>query len=142
MNGFRQPPRWCDLHPGLYAISATMLQQVYSDVRGEWTLAHEKEYQDLRRVEPQFREYYTEPARRRELLAIYPAAQWERAGQRYNLLRFARLCAYLRACHPEAVIGHSIFIYRLSQEELDRSLQRSYSDWLDAIAHAGQTTTQ
>ena len=142
VNGFRQPPGWCELSPGLYAISATMLQQVYSSVRGDWTLAHEKEYQDLRRVEPQLREFYTEPARRRELLSIYSAVQWERAGQRYELLRFARLCAYLRACHPEAVIGHSIFIYRLSKEDLDRSLRRSYSEWLDAIAHAEQARAQ
>jgi 4-amino-4-deoxy-L-arabinose transferase-like glycosyltransferase len=130
VNGFRQARTWCDLHAGLYAISTTMLQQVYSPVRGEWTVALEKEYQDLRKVEPQLREYFLDPTQRPRLVAYAPAVQWERAGGRYDWLRFARLCACLRPRRPAAVIGYSIHVYRLSEADLDRMLNRSYSEWV------------
>ncbi|MFI5336544.1 MAG: ArnT family glycosyltransferase [Opitutales bacterium] len=136
VNSFHQGHTWSDLHGGLYAISATMLQEVYSPVRGDWTTADEKEYQEFRRLAPEFRRYFLDPAARPELLAAAPAAKWDRAWYRFECLRQARLCAYLRTRKPEAMIGYSIFIYRLSDEQVDRVLNRRYSDWLDALAEA------
>src|SRR5262249_55747281 len=80
------------LTPGIYAISATMLQQAYSPVRGDWTLALEKEFQGLRAIEPQMLAYENDPARRAALLRDSPAEKWEAGWKRYDWLRLARLC--------------------------------------------------
>ncbi|HWA85420.1 MAG TPA: glycosyltransferase family 39 protein, partial [Opitutus sp.] len=57
INGLHVPQQYVPLEPGVYCIGATMLQQVYSRVRGPWTLALEREYQDLRKLEPLFSQY-------------------------------------------------------------------------------------
>jgi 4-amino-4-deoxy-L-arabinose transferase-like glycosyltransferase len=130
LNSFKFPSHW-------YAVSATMLQQVYSPTRGPWTAEFEREYQEARLKEPLFREYWKNPTTRREVRAAAGAA-FERTWERYDLLRFARLCHYLRARRPDAVIGHSIFIHRLTQAEVDAALHGTYSDWLRAVEQAGQ----
>jgi len=131
LNGFRRPSVWYEPHGGLYAVSATMLQQVYSPVRGPWTPAWEREYQQLRRFAPALQVELARivPDPRHPYAAPPPA---EAAWRRFDQLRFARLCACLRARAPEAMIGYSILIYRLSDEEVDRMLNRRYSDWLTA----------
>ncbi len=128
------PPRpWHTLTGGLYCLSATMLQQVYGPVRGDWTLQNEQEYQQYHRTEATLLAFQNDPARRAELLRDTTAVQWNLAWKRYELLRFARLCYYLRARQPDAMIGYSILVYRLSDEEIDAALNRRYSDWLGAI---------
>lgn len=123
INGFKFVHPWYAPGPGLYCVSATMLAQVYSPAQGAWTMELEREYQALRRAEPQLRA---------DLL------QHEQAWQRYDALRFARLCHYLRARRPDAVIGWSIFVYRLTPDDVDAALNGNYSRWLHAIetAHA------
>jgi hypothetical protein len=131
------PPRpWRALGPGIYAVSATMLQQVYSPIQGPWTSAREKEYQDLRRLEPQFLALQNEPEHRAALLREAPVENWTTLWRRYDLLRFARLCYYLRARRADAVIGYSIFVHRLSQSEIDAVLNQPNSVWLRAIEQA------
>ena len=44
LNNFHEDSPYVELGPGLYCIGATMLEQVYSPVRGPWTLELEKEY--------------------------------------------------------------------------------------------------
>ncbi len=129
--GQRRP--WHALQPGLYAVSATMLQQVYSPVRGPWTLALEQEYQQLRVTEPDLLAYQADPKRREELLRAAPAINWTTAWRRYELLRFARLCHYLRVRSPDAEIGYSILIYRLTPDELNRACSGSLQDWSKLI---------
>ena len=136
INAFRRPPTWYQPDGGIYCVSATMLQQVYSPVRGPWTLEREKEYQDLRRYLPLLQSYFTDPAARAELLKSTTAAQLELTWKRLDLLRFARLCAYLRAREPDAMIGYSILLYHLTPEQVDAATNRSYSDWLSAVEHA------
>jgi Dolichyl-phosphate-mannose-protein mannosyltransferase len=120
---------WMRLGPGLYCVSATMLQHVYSSVRGEWTAALEQEYQALRANEPAF-------------LAGGPNGpppagvsreKWRPMWKRYEVLRFARLCHYLRARPADAMIGYSILVYRLDAGEVEAALNRNYSALLDAI---------
>jgi len=135
-NGFKSPPSWYELTGGIYCLSATVLQEVYNPARGGWRLQWEKEYQDLRRLEPQFRSYFNEPAARSQLLLAAPASQWERAWHRYELLRHARLCAYLRARGPDADAGHSILIFRVTDAELNAVLHSTYGTWLHAIETA------
>lgn len=125
---------WYEMAGGTYCISATMLQQVYSPVRGPWTPELEKEYQENKPKEPLFREYWSNPAIRTELRQHGAAEDFERTWLRYDQLRFARLCHYLRARQPDSMVGYSILIYRLTDEDLAAALRTSYSDFLSAIA--------
>jgi hypothetical protein len=138
MNGFKLPPRWYEPRGGLYCVSATMLEEDYSPVRGGFDLAAEKEYQERRQALPLFKAYWNDPAARVRLLKQFPATQLDAAWTRFDWLRFARLAAYLRAKRPEAMIGYSIFIYRLTDDEVDRVLNRRYSDWQAAVSTAGR----
>ena len=56
---------------------------------------------------------------------------------RFDRLRFARLCHYLRARRPDHVLAHTFFLYRLTQEELDAAINRSFSEWRAAVARGG-----
>lgn len=133
LNGFRSPPRWYRPGPGLYAISATLLQQVYSNVARPWTPQIEAEYQGLRESAPLFDRYFTDPSSRPELEQQVPREQWQRAWTRYDELRFARLCYLLRAREPHATIGHSILLYHVSADEARLAFDSSYAEWLMAI---------
>ena len=125
--------RWHTLTPGIYAISATMLQHVYSKVRGAWTLELEKEYQQLRAIESVLLEYQDDPVRRVALERDAPASNWVTSWKRYEQLRFARLCHYLRVRPADAVIGYSIFAFRLDAGELQGAVGGSVEDWRQAI---------
>ncbi len=132
------PRRWHALTPGAYAIGATMLQHVYSKVRGDWTLELEREYQQLRATEPELLAFQDNPARRAELLRDVPAEKWAAAWQRYEQLRFARLCHYLRARAAEATIGHTIRIYRLTADELRAAVGGDLRAWSALIQRSAQ----
>jgi hypothetical protein len=123
------PRRWHALEPGVYAIGATMLQHVYSKVRGPWTLENEKDYQMLRATEPDLLAFQANPARRAELLRVVPVEKWTAAWKQFEQLRFARLCHYLRARPADAAVGHSIRIYRLSADELRRATAGDLREW-------------
>ena len=129
VNAFKIPQPYVRLEAGVYAISATMLEHVYSPIRGPWTLELEKEYQELRAVEPLFADYVRDPKRRAELNRDATEAQWRRTWTRHDLLRFARLCHYLRVRAPDANVGYSILIYRLSAEEIAAATAGSFSHW-------------
>jgi 4-amino-4-deoxy-L-arabinose transferase-like glycosyltransferase len=124
---------WHALQPGIYAISATLLQQVYSPVRGPWTLDWEKEFQDLRAGETLLLAFQHDPVRRAALLAAAPEEKWRTAWRRYELLRFARLCHWLRVREAEAIIGGSILVYRVSASELQAAVAGSLADWQQLI---------
>ncbi len=130
MNGFKLPsPPLEKLEPGVYCVSATMLAHVYSPIRGPWTIELEKEFLAARSLEPQLIAYTHNPAQRAELEAAAPAQKWQAAATRYDLLRFARLCYYLRVRPIDAHVGYSIFIYRLTAEEIRAATEGSIADW-------------
>lgn len=105
------------LEPGLYAISATMLQQAWSYVPRQWGPSDSLDYTRLtarfapheRAADPagSLREALGDPATREQWL-------------HYRQLRLARLCQILREREPDAAIGHSILLYRVTAEELAR----------------------
>ncbi|HVZ63900.1 MAG TPA: glycosyltransferase family 39 protein [Lacunisphaera sp.] len=136
LNGFKIEHPWYEPGPGLYCISATILQQVYGTTGGAWNPEFEKEYQALRAREPYFREFSRNPEVRRDLERAGTSRAFEQSWQRYDGLRLARLTAYLRARRPVAVIGYSIFIYRLDAAEVNAAVNGPYSQWLMAIANA------
>lgn len=133
LNGFRFPQRWYRPGPGLYCISATLLQQVYSNVSRPWTPEIEAEYQRLRESAPLFERYHTDASSRPELEKQVPREQWQRAWKRYDDLRFARLCYLLRAREPHTSIGHSILLYHVSAEDVRLAFDSSYAEWLRAV---------
>lgn len=132
--GFEHP--YVALEPGIYAISATILQQVYSPVPPPWTPEREKEYQELRRLEPLFAAYSGDSTRRVELLRSAPAERWRTGIQRHELLRMARLTSYLRVRGPDANAGHSILIFRLTAEEIQAATAGSWSEWSRLLERA------
>ena len=127
VNGFKLPkPPTRRLTPGVYCISATMLEHVYSPIRGAWTIEFEKEFAAGRAREAEFI----------RATQASPDGDLRRDADRYELLRFARLCHYLRARRPDADIGGSILIYRLSEAELHASVYGSLREWATAVENA------
>jgi hypothetical protein len=133
INGFHEDEPYIPLGQGLYCVGATMLEQVYSSVRGPWTMELEREYQFLRAFEPQFRAYAGDPAARRRLEAEVSPEKWTANRDRFQHLRFARLCYFLRVRRPDAVIGYSMFVFRLSAGEVSAATGGSLRDWSQLI---------
>jgi len=127
---------WHRLEPGVFAISATMLQQVYSRHRGPWTAEFEAEFQRLRELEPDFLAFQGDPARREELLTKAPRENWRAGWMTYESLRFARLCHYLRLKRPVAMIGYSILVFRLDAIEIAAVTGGTIRDWQQALESA------
>ncbi len=100
------PATWYDYEPGLYCISATLLDEVYSRYRGPWTAPYERRYRELQAFRSEF-------AQGREPNAFIV----------YNRLRFSRLCKYLQSRPPDGDAGHSILIFRLTAAELHTALE-------------------
>jgi 4-amino-4-deoxy-L-arabinose transferase-like glycosyltransferase len=119
--------RWYELEPGLYAISATMLQTVYNPWRGPWTVERESAYRALRGALGQplsATATAQQRAERNELL------------KKFDDLRFARLAFYLRVRRPEASIGHTIFVFRLSPAEIKAVTEGTLTELADAMDRA------
>lgn len=128
--------RWHRLEAGIYAVSATMLQQVYSRHRGPWTAELEAEFQQLRELEPDFLAFQEDPSRREVLLAKAPLEKWRAGWTTFESLRFARLCHYLRLKRPSALIGYSILIFRLDEAEIQAVTRGSVHAWREALEAA------
>ena len=94
------------LYPGLYAISATQLQGVYTMAPGPWTAAHETAYQA-------------------RLPLVFSENRMKLGGEfwlEWDQLRFARLRHFLLRQKPLARPDPSILIYRLGAGELSAAL--------------------
>jgi hypothetical protein len=136
IDNFKFPVVYTDIKPGFYCISATSLSQVYSPVGGPWTAKFEEEYLALRRLEPTFDEYCRDAQRREALNQVSPPEHWQRLIRRHELLRFARLCHYLRLREPDGHAGFSILIYHLTADEVARATAGSLKDWSDLLETA------
>jgi 4-amino-4-deoxy-L-arabinose transferase-like glycosyltransferase len=88
---------------GLYCISATLFQGVYTRAPGPWSPGYETLYQELRR------------RRETSRLPLDEAID-------FLHLRFRRLCHVLAARKPDAMAGYSILIFRLSEEQVVQAL--------------------
>jgi hypothetical protein len=113
-----QPPRLSPpLRPGVYALSATMLQAVYlAYAAGAWTPDYERQYQA---VASEVAAFAAAPdSSRRRLVAARGQPWWIQAFRAYEELRFSRLASHLRRRKPDAHAGYSILIYRVGADEL------------------------
>ncbi len=110
--GYAEWPRpWVEWGPGLYALSATMLQDVYSPFAGPWDAQKERNFQALSQAAR------AERARDPSTALILPSSGVGNNYRTLERLQFARLTNYLRLRTPEAVLGYSVFVHRLSAEE-------------------------
>ena len=103
------------LQPGVYCISATMLQGVYLPNPGPWNAILEKGYQ----------QGYVGTEQR---LAMGDESLTQRELRLYDRHRFGRLCGWLTRRRLGAErsldghVGYSILIFRLSAEDLEEAL--------------------
>ena len=125
------------LQAGIYCISATTLQSVYSREIGPWSRAYEEQYQVALATVENYGATASDPAARIRLISNQGAASWVTKIRTFERLRFERLCAYLRHRAPEAQIGHSIFVFDLTGKELDRALSDSPAELAPDDAVAG-----
>jgi tetratricopeptide (TPR) repeat protein len=107
------------LSGGIYCISATLLQQFHLMPVSKWTPALEACYQELDRGTPASR---PNPSTRGAGSAGPAGLSGAELGL-YLRLRFARLCACLRQRSPDHEIGHSILIYRLTDDDVRQALE-------------------
>ncbi len=133
---FDRPRPWYWCEPGIYAVSATMLQHVYTPDQARWSGKQELRYQQLRLNDRAFRTIKADPLGPPEVFAGVTREEWSHAWNIYESLRFARLCHYLRARQPDGTAGYSILIYRLSPQELADALDGNVATLADAIARA------
>ena len=98
---------------GVYCISATMFQQIYTLVRHGWSEAHERRYVELR-TWANSREFgfdNTPPENATQFLL------------ELEHLRFGRLCAGLHWRTPDAQVGYSVLVFRLTDAEVQGYLE-------------------
>lgn len=117
------------LKGGVYCISATMLQMVPIYPNGHWSRDYEREYQSLAHaafLDVSYGKSRAARARSRRIpedimkkLHLFPR------------LQLGRLCAYLRSRQPDAYIGYSILVYRLSNDEIRQALFRPPAELVD-----------
>ena len=115
-------PQTFPLGDGIYCLSATMLQGVYSRFHRPWTSANETLYGQVRGQINRWNSTSNDSAARKLLLQEEGSENWAACIKIYGDLRLARLCAYLRHRAPDDQVGYSILIYRLSNEEVQQAL--------------------
>ena len=109
-----------ELQGGIYCISATMLQGVYTAEEGKWTRQFEKDYEQVLTTARGF--FIATPEQQEQMTSQKGKEYWDKLFAALRGMQFARLCAYLRGFEPDDNIGHSILIYRLSDQQVDRAL--------------------
>lgn len=118
-----QPHVLAPMRPGIYAISATSLQTLGTRTFGPWNPVYESSYWNSF--------YYVQNLRqiaRAHLVGgkVDPAAlpkSWDSQALVFEELSFGRLCAWLRHNRPpDAEVGYSILIWRLSADDLRSAL--------------------
>ncbi|MCC7147043.1 MAG: glycosyltransferase family 39 protein [Phycisphaeraceae bacterium] len=112
------------LQPGVYCLSATVLQSVYSPAMGPWCRTYEEAYARYRGLWLNFLRAQNDPQLRADLDQRFAPQDWIVICQRYEQLRMARLCAWLRQnrAQPDDQVGYSIHIYLLNASDLAAAL--------------------
>ncbi len=119
-----RPVELYPLGPGYYAVSASLLQGVYTAAFGSWSRAYEELYQSSARNIARFEAASADPQKLAALFRSKSRRLWHLEIDTYDNLRFARLCAWLRQRgEPPHHIGHAIFIWKLTAGDLAAALQ-------------------
>ena len=102
------------LHGGWYCVSATTLQTVYARWPGVWSDKYERLYQEAQAQWARCIQIPPATLRRR---VQQGDQEMIRAYSSYELLRACRLMAFLRQREPVHLVGYSILLFDLSDEE-------------------------
>ncbi len=121
------PRPWVELDAGLYAVSATMLQDVYSPWRGAWSPQDETTYRRLGDT------LHGQLASGALAPVINPLDAWGTNLRTLDRFRFARLVNYLRLRAPDAVVGYSIFVHRLDAAEIHAAVNGTTEEYVALI---------
>ncbi len=121
LPGFVQRPHAVEaLSPGVYCISATMLQGVYNlSAPGNWCDDYERLYRDAC---GKYERLVTMPPQARQRLFDEEPEVIHVLLREFDGLRFGRLCAFLKNREPDAEINYSILVYRLTVTDLEQAL--------------------
>jgi hypothetical protein len=122
------------LSSGTYCVSATALQSVYAREIGPWCQGYEQQYQTTLADVHRYRATASDSSARVALIVNDGASAWARRIRTFERLRFERLCAFLRHRSPDAQIGYSIFVFEVSDPEVNRAL---YGRPRELIDHSG-----
>ena len=125
LPGFPHRPREVPhaLTPGIYCISATMYQGIYLDAPGPWTANYQHDYETATSNLRVFDSTASNPADRARLLRQTGEDFWWRTFDVFQQLRLARLVAYLHRRPPDANVGYSILIYRVTDGDILEALK-------------------
>lgn len=123
------------LEPGLYAISASLLQGVYTKAFGPWNKDFEQRYQSVLNNVRIFDSTAKDFAARAKLIQQQSAPFWEAQFALFDHLRFARLCAWLRHHGPPLhQVGYSILIWDLDAQSIADAIYGPTVELYDAPA--------
>jgi hypothetical protein len=113
------------LKPGYYCISATHYEGVYLAAYGPWTARYEQDYQAQSAIVSRI----LAPTGGADALRNLNEQDLQSLLYKYPRLRIARLCAWLRSRDqkPEAFIGNTIFVFRLSADDLRSALEGPFT---------------
>lgn len=117
-------PVLTELQPGVYCISATMLQSLYTaPFSGPWLASYEKRYRELISEMAKLDETVGDAKARAAVLKDPGIESWTATLHEFRQARLARLCAYLRRQTPIKVVNGAILVYRLTADDLDHALR-------------------
>ena len=113
------------LRPGIFCVSATMLQCVYWRSARRWSGEAERRYRAYLALVNEYRNGREREGHAPALQRFRQGAgedQWQNVVIEYGYLRQTRLFSYLRRREPDDHVGYSILIYLLPADELHRAL--------------------
>lgn len=117
-----------NFRPGIYCISATMLQCVYNQssvgvsFAGPWRADFEHNYQMLNRLAATFQQNQGNQPALDAALATSRLPNWAVVANLFEHASFGRLCASLRHRTPDAVVNGAFLIYNITKSDLEKAL--------------------
>ncbi|GHB97229.1 ArnT family glycosyltransferase [Cerasicoccus arenae] len=110
------------LEPGLFAISATMLQGVYDPIYSNWDQKYESSYLFL--ISEMSRLIKASPNLQSALAFVNREGpkKWYNKMRNFEHYRAWRLRLHLLTREPEVVLGNTIFIFRLTEDDVKEML--------------------
>lgn len=107
---------------GVYCISATMLRLIPYPALPKWDKQDEVKFKACRREMQTFFRSASNPEKLKKLTDEKGAEYFRNVYKVYELLRFAKLCQYLKDRKPDDNVGHSILIYNLTDDDIRKAL--------------------
>ena len=111
------------LSPGWYAISATSLLDIYSRTMGSWPLGAEMVYRkSIFALYLYAKSLQSPQGKERFIQKVGGEKRLDEVLRGLDDLRKKRLCLLLRRREPDASVGYSILLYRISEQDLKTAL--------------------